>query len=195
MFNLRQRSLSPVLTAVIASSLIGITCAARADAEGPAPEASPSMAADNTVEGQVGPQFSEQTPSSSTSEPTFETETSRMTWPNVPLLATGASVFGLSYLPAVVAGALSDADGKDDLYIPLAGPWLMLTKGEDEKGGYKALLVADGITQGLGALMLFSSFFIPEKTTSHWYLIGSNDLRVAPSNVGTGYGMGAMGRF
>jgi hypothetical protein len=72
---------------------------------------------------------------------------------------------------------------------------MMLTKGEDEKGGYKALLVADGIAQGLGALMLVSSFFIPEKKTSHWYLIGSNDLRVAPSNVGTGYGLGAMGRF
>ena len=43
--------------------------------------------------------------------------------------------------------------------------------------------------------MLLSSFLIPEKKTEHWYLIGSNDLRIAPSNVGTGYGMGAAGRF
>jgi hypothetical protein len=144
---------------------------------------------------QAGPQFAEQTPTSTSSEPTFETETSRMTWPNVPLLATGATVFGLSYVPAVLGGAFSDADRRDDLYIPLAGPWMMMTKGADEKDGYKALLAVDGVVQGVGALMLLSSFFIPEKKTSHWYLIGSNDLRLAPSNVGTGYGMGAMGRF
>lgn len=197
MSKLCQRSMSPVLAAVLTGSLLVTSVGARAEdePEGPAPTASPSMPTEGT-EQQAGPQFSEQTPTSSTSEPTFEAETSRMTWPNTPLLATGATVFGLSYLPAVIGGALSDADRKDDLYIPVAGPWMMLSKGEDEETGYKVLLAANGVAQGLGALMLLSSFFIPEKKTEHWYLIGSNDLRLAPANVGrTGFGLGAAGRF
>jgi len=196
MHKLCQRTLSPVLAAVFASSLLGMSGAARADdePEGPAPTASPNVATGST-ETQAGPQFAEETTSTSSSEPTFQTETTRMTWPNTPLLATGATVFGLSYLPAVIGGAVSDADRNEDLYIPVAGPWMMMAKGEEEDRDVKALLAVDGVVQGLGALMLLSSFFIPEKKTEHWYLIGSNDLRIAPSHVGTGYGMGAAGRF
>lgn len=202
MYKLCQRSLSPVLTAVFASSILGFACAVRADdePEGPAPTTSPNVATetpDPTREAgsEVGPQFSEQTATSGTSEPSFKGETSRMTWPNVPLMATGATTFGLSYIPAVLGGALSDADHRTDLYIPVAGPWMMFANGADLDGGEKTLLAVDGAVQGLGALMLFSSFFIPEKKTEHWYLIGSNELRIAPSYVGTGYGMGAAGRF
>lgn len=187
MHKLCQRSLSPVVTAVFVGSLLGTGGLARADdePEGPAPTASPNVATEGTG----------QTSTVSSNEPTFQSETSRMTWPNKPLLATGATVFGLSYLPAVIGGAVSDADRGEDLYIPVAGPWMMMSKGEDEDGDVKALLAIDGVVQGIGALMLLSSFFIPEKKTEHWYLIGSNDLRIAPSHIGTGYGMGAAGRF
>jgi len=204
MYNLCQRTLSPVLTAVFAGSILGFSCAVRAEDEpdGPAPTTSPNIATANpdpTREmgtSEAGPQFSEETHSSGTTEPGFGSETSRMTWPNVPLLVTGVTSFGLSYIPAVLGGALSDADHRKDLYIPVAGPWMMFAKSDDVDGGEKVLLAVDGVVQGLGALMLVSSFFIPEKKTEHWYLIGSNDsLRIAPSNVGTGYGMGAAGRF
>jgi len=201
MSKLRQRIVSPAISAAFLSSLLGIAGGARADdAEGPAPHAPanvPTQGAEPVTEaGAQGPQFSEESADSSTSEPTFETETSRMTWPNTPLLATGATAFGLSYVPAVLGGALADdADHRKDLYIPVAGPFMMLTQGREPDAGIKALLIADGAVQGLGALMLISSFFIPEKRTSHWYLLGSNDVRIAPSNVGTGYGMGAVGRF
>lgn len=135
------------------------------------------------------------TATAASGEPTFTTETRRSVWPNTPLLATGATVFGVAYLPAVLGGALSEADGRKDLYIPVAGPWMMMTRGADENRGEKTLLALDGVAQGLGALMLLSSFFIPERATHHWYLIGSNDAFVAPSRVGSGYGMGARGRF
>ena len=142
------------------------------------------------------PLFTEETSSANMlEEPQFEAETQRMTWPNVPLLSTGATVFGVSYLPAVVGGALTDAEGRKDLYIPVAGPWMMFSKDPEESKGDKALLVADGVAQGVGALMLLTSFFIPEKTTRHWYLIGESDTRLAPTRIGSGYGMGASGRF
>jgi hypothetical protein len=118
-----------------------------------------------------------------------------MRWPNVPLLATGSVFFLGSYLPAVVVAAARDTDNDNDLYLPIAGPWMMFANGPEESGGYKALLVIDGVTQGLGALMLLTSFMIPERVTEHWYLLGENDLRLTPSRVGTGYGMGAVGRF
>jgi hypothetical protein len=118
-----------------------------------------------------------------------------MAWPNKALLATGATVFAAAYLPAIMGGALSDADRRKDLYIPIAGPWLMLTRGEEETRGVKTLLVLDGVAQGLGALMLVSSLFVPERATKHWYLIGANQTLLAPSRVGSGYGLGAHSRF
>jgi hypothetical protein len=127
-------------------------------------------------------------------EPLLDTETTRLSWPNVPLLATGATVFGASYVPAIVGAAISDR-GDDKLYIPVAGPWITLAQGPSETRTEKALLGVDGAVQGLGALMLVSSFFIPEKTTKSWYLIGSNDLRIAPAGGRGSYGLAAAGRF
>jgi hypothetical protein len=134
-------------------------------------------------------------PTAASVQPTLRTETNRMAWPNKPLLATGATVFGVAYLPAIVGGALSDADRRKDLYIPIAGPWLMLTRGEEETRGVKTLLVLDGVAQGLGVLMLVSSLFVPERATKQWYLIGANHTLLAPSRVGSGYGLGAHSRF
>lgn len=124
-------------------------------------------------------------------EPTFRAETRRLSWPNVPLLATGATVFGASYLPAVVGAAVTDRH--DKLYVPVAGPWLTISRAPEEKAGHKALLAVDGVAQGLGALMLMSSFFVPERVTEHWYLIGR--LQVVPGKVGKGFGLAARARF
>ena len=131
-------------------------------------------------------------------EPQFPSETRRRIYPNRPLLATGTTVFGLSYLPSVIGAAAADGDNDntDDLYIPVAGPWMMLARGPEEEGWEKTLLVLSGVGQGLGALMLVSSFFIPQRVTERWYLIGSKgNVRVAPTRVATGYGLGAAGRF
>jgi hypothetical protein len=40
-----------------------------------------------------------------------------------------------------------------------------------------------------------TSLFLPEKTTRNWYFIGDNSFHAAPSMVGTGYGVGAIGVF
>jgi hypothetical protein len=124
-------------------------------------------------------------------EPTLGAETRRISWPNVPLLATGASVLGASYLPAVIGAAVTDRH--DQLYVPVAGPWLTLSRGPEEKAGYKALLAVDGVAQGLGALALLSSFFVPERATQHWPLIGR--VQLVPARVAKGFGFAAQARF
>jgi len=149
--------------------------------------ATPPAASDRPSIAEVNPRTSAAVPP----EPTFRAETRRLTWPNVPLLVTGATVFGASYLPAVIGAAVTDRH--DKLYVPVAGPWLTLSRGPEEKAGHKALLAVDGVAQGLGALMLISSFFVPERVTEHWYLIGN--LQVVPGRVGKGFGLAARARF
>lgn len=176
--------------ALITGALLSMTCAVHAEPEDPAPNAPPN-AEPYVASSAAGDPMT----SSSNSEPTFTTETSKSVWPNKPLLVTGATVFSVAYLPALAGAAFSDADRHKDLYIPVAGPWMMLAKGAEESKGNKTLLIIDGVAQGFGALMLVSSLFIPERKTKHWYLIGANETMLVPSRVATGYGLGASGRF
>lgn len=125
-------------------------------------------------------------------EPQMETSITHKRLPNRPLLATGSVLFVGSYIPAVIGAAVSDRRGDEKMYIPVAGPWLALARGESESAGYKTLMVLDGAVQGLGALALVSSMFIPERKTKNWYLIGSNRKFQLTTH---GMGMGAVGRF
>lgn len=209
MLKLENRRIRSALSALFVGSLVSVAGSALADdAEGPAPEAPSNVATpapaetaapapEPAHETDVGAGYRTTSLRQETEEPNFQAETTRQTWPNVPLLATGATVFGVSYIPAVVGGALAkDAEDRKDLYIPVAGPFMMLTQGPEEERVYKALLITDGVVQGVGALMMLTSFFVPETKTKHWYLIGENDLRLAPTRVGyTAYGVGATGRF
>ena len=187
-----HRTVSLVLTGVLATS-----AGALAEDEPALPHAPPNVPTSGPPAVPEGPSRSgeEGASSSSVAEPTFRAETQSLRWPNVPLLTTGSVVLVGSYLPSVVVAAVRNSDNDNDLYLPLAGPWMMFANGPDESKGYKTLLVVDGIAQSLGALMILSSFMIPERVTQHWYLLGSNDLRLTPARVGTGYGMGAAGHF
>lgn len=180
------------LSMLLAGALISSAPALADDAES-APSAPPNVPTSGPQPAEGAASQPEAT--STVSEPTFKSETSAMRWPNVPLLATGSAVLVGAYLPGVVVAGVRDTEDDNDLYIPVAGPWMMLSSGDEESKGYKTLLVVDGVAQGLGALMLLTSFMIPERVTEHWYLLGSNDLRLAPSRMGTGFGMGAIGHF
>lgn len=130
-------------------------------------------------------------------EPVIDATTTQTTFPNRPLLLTGAVVLGASYGGAVIVGALSDRDADKKLYYPVVGPWLNLherdcdVNGCDNETRDKALLIGDGVLQGLGALSMLLSLVVPETTTKSWYLIGNDHLMVVP-RVG---GMTALGRF
>jgi hypothetical protein len=145
----------------------------------------------------VDPSFEGQAQARDLPEPTFDTETSRLRVPNRALLATGAVIFAGAYVPSVIGAAISDRSGDDNLYIPFAGPWLALKRGESESSGEKALMVADGIAQGIGGLAVLLSTMIPERVTRSWYLIGqSQPVRVLPTRIARGgYGLTANANF
>ena len=123
---------------------------------------------------------------------------------NRPLMVTGVIVLGGTYAASAIDAALSPRDAdKNYLYYPVVGPWMDYANrgGCPAAGscasetGNKVLLILDGVGQGLGAIGMITSLFIPEKATRNWYLIGDRGIHAAPSVVGTGYGLGAAGSF
>jgi hypothetical protein len=124
--------------------------------------------------------------------------------PDRRLIGSGITTFALSYIPALVVAAESDQSTDHHLYVPVVGPWLDLGDrpgcgpthiGCDTETTYKVLLVLDGIFQDLGVLTAVSGFLMPER---HEVVQTADDklhVLVAPSSVGTGYGMAAVGSF
>jgi hypothetical protein len=127
-------------------------------------------------------------------EPYIDATAERSTLPNRPLLVTGVLVLGASYGASAIGAARSDSETDDKLYYPVVGPWMALNDRDcsvdrcSRKTLDTTLLIGSGVLQGLGALSILSSLFIPETTTHSWYLIGNDDLNVTP--VG---GLGALG--
>jgi hypothetical protein len=132
-------------------------------------------------------------------------ETVSTTGPNRGLLHSGLFVFGVPYVASVIVASSSDHPGDDNLYLPVAGPWMDLANrgtcghlGErscDSETGNKVLLVFDGIFQGLGALDIVGAFVFPETRTVSTV---SSERRfvIAPTYWGrNGYGVHAVATF
>jgi hypothetical protein len=125
------------------------------------------------------------------------------TYINRPLLVTGLFLFGASYVPAIAIAAESSRPAdRPNLYIPVAGPWIDYGQRGcttqlpcSNESGNKALLVVDGVTQGVGALAMVTSLFIPEKKSRHWFFIGNDTVHATPTMIGGGYGLAAAGKF
>src|SRR5229473_4984867 len=102
-------------------------------------------------------------------------ETVSVTSPNGAMIHTGIFTLGVPYVASVVVAASSDHQGDRSLYWPVVGPWMDLADrgscghtGETSCGnetGNKALLVVDGIFQGIGALDIVGAFVFPETHT------------------------------
>jgi hypothetical protein len=122
---------------------------------------------------------------------------------NRPLLFTSFLLFGGTYGASAIDAAASGRDAdKNNLYYPVVGPWMDYADRcgaahpcNSNETGYKALLILDGVGQGLGVIGMVTSLFVPERSTRHWLVIGGTDFHAAPSPVGTGYGLGAGGAF
>ena len=119
--------------------------------------------------------------------------------PNSALIGSGSLMFGLSYGGSVIVAAMSDREGDQHLYIPVAGPWMDLTSRGDCRGpdcgvnetANKFLLVANGIFQSVGVLQIAGGFLFPETRT----ITRAAKLRITP-NVGKGMvGLTASGSF
>jgi hypothetical protein len=137
---------------------------------------------------------------------TTQETTSQATGPSLAMVGSGVAIFGLSYLPAVVVGAVSGLSADRALFVPLAGPWVDLTQRPGCPAGAscnaettnKVLLVADGIFQAIGALTIIGGFLTPAHRTKT--VTRTADLRptvrLSPAQLGNGgYGMMALGTF
>ena len=129
--------------------------------------------------------------------------------PSRSMLMSGVVTFGLTYGAGAIVAATSSRAADHDMFVPVAGPWMALfNRGDcggatgrscDTETTYKVLIVADGIGQALGALMVIDAFFNPETHTYSRTTTAAVDhptVRVTPASMGAGgYGMLAVGSF
>ncbi len=116
------------------------------------------------------------------------------------LVVGGAVTFGVLYLLSVLVGAaISDTnkafnnnkDNGDFLFVPVAGPFLQMTKTDSSSGN--VTLAIDGIAQAAGATM-----FIVGVTSPKTILVRNDlaEVHVMPMKMGTsGGGLGLVGTF
>lgn len=126
-----------------------------------------------------------------------------VTRPDPGLLKAGALTLGLSYVPAAAVAATSPHPVDRFLYAPVAGPWLNLDQRRCENCKHeslnKALLIGDGIIQGVGAVEIVASFLFLEThfVTAKKPPIGRQPMRLelTPVRMAGGYGLRATGTF
>jgi len=137
-------------------------------------------------------------------EPVIEPTTRSSSIPNRPLLVTGVVLLGGAYGASALAAGLSNRDSEDKLYYPVVGPWMALNDRDcgaepcNHKTLNTALLIGSGVVQGVGALSVLMSLFVPEKTTHTWYLIGDErqpHLALSPVVGQDQVGAFAVGQF
>ena len=119
--------------------------------------------------------------------------------PNGALIGSGLTMFGASYIPSMIVAASSDHPGDTALYVPIAGPWMDLVRRDAgcpyvhcaNDASNKALLVADGVFQGLGALQILGGFLFPTTRT----VTQIAGVQVVPGIGSSQVGLTAVGRF
>jgi len=134
-----------------------------------------------------------------------EQTTSQASGPSWAMVGSGAVIFGLSYIPAVVVGSASSLGADQSLFVPIAGPWIDLTQrpgcpaasscnGETTN---KVLLVTDGVFQAIGAITIVGGFLTPaHETTTVRSASTEPTWRLSPASMGAGgYGVQALGTF
>ncbi len=126
--------------------------------------------------------------------------------PNAPMLVTGTVLLGGTYAASAIGAWQSERSDDQKLYYPVVGPWLNLANRDctgrtcDNEDLNKALLIADGVGQGVGALLMVSSLFVPNGKRFLMFSAKNEPSRphftVTPSRLGfAAYGMAAVGTF
>jgi hypothetical protein len=125
--------------------------------------------------------------------------------PSRAMLVSGLATFGISYGAAALVAASSDLNADHRLFVPIAGPWMALS----DRGGCGAgtprscnaattnqvLIIADGVFQALGALLVVESFLNPETITTRRASAEPPQIHLAPTFGANGYGLSAFGSF
>jgi hypothetical protein len=136
--------------------------------------------------------------------------------PNMTLLGVGLATFGLGYGLSWSMGMSSDHWSDEKLLLPVVGPWLDLASRfcHDEtiatadgpieparrapcgtSAVERAVLVAGGVLQGLGALQIMGAFFAPLKPPSGLKAPPMPRFAIVPTFGAHGVGAMARGRF
>ena len=124
--------------------------------------------------------------------------------PNRPLLVGSGVLLLASYVPSAIVGGVSDRTEDRYLFIPVVGPWIDYGQRDcnahpcTDEDLNKAFLIGSGILQGVGAVGVLTSFFVPERRTTLSTVSSTpkKQFAVAPANVGrAGYGVAAVGTF
>jgi hypothetical protein len=122
------------------------------------------------------------------------------------LLLSGAVTFGFSYVPAVMTASESTLAIDKHLYVPVVGPWLDLANRPNcslnlscnTETGSQALLVVDGIFQGLAVIQVLAGLGAVARDTAT-AVAKSDDqpaVRIRPAQFAAGgYGLAAIGKF
>jgi hypothetical protein len=137
------------------------------------------------------------------SGPVGEIHTFSTTEPNGELIATGVFTFGLPYTTSLIVAAQSNRPADNYLYAPVAGPWLDLAnRGEcpsssacGNETAYRALLIANGVLQGVGVLQVLSGFLFPVTRSVTTVEAAGVQVKIVPQMGRDGYGLTAMGTF
>jgi hypothetical protein len=129
--------------------------------------------------------------------------------PSMAELSAGLLTLGVSYGAGAIVAATSSLPADHQMFVPVVGPWMALPN----RGGcggssglscntqttYEVLVVADGIGQALGALMIIGAFLHPEQRTvtqSNTTAAETPTVRFLPTSFdGSAYGVQALGTF
>ncbi|HEY8078799.1 MAG TPA: hypothetical protein VIF62_31925 [Labilithrix sp.] len=121
--------------------------------------------------------------------------------PNRPLLFTGAALVAFPYLAGVGVAFKNNPHADEQLFVPIAGPWMDLEARPCMMGPSctarenvaSTLVVASGVVQATGLVLALASFVIPEKDKPK--PTATADVHVAPVSFASGAGVGAAGVF
>lgn len=127
-------------------------------------------------------------------------ESEAYTTTNTPAIASGLTIFGLSYGAAVVAAATSDNEADERMFVPVIGPWLTLADRPDcpveqqecdSQTTQKILIGADGVLQAAGVITAVYGLLTPRTVVTD-----DDDYTVVPVSVaGGGPGLLLSGKF
>ena len=159
------------------------------------------------VVGTTTPSFADTSAAVEPSPDPAATERTTYRPPNLPIVIGGVVAFVGAYGASIAVAAANSSSADNNLYIPVAGPWLDLQNrpgcgGPNEpscsrEDGSRALLVVSGIFQGLGVLTIALGLVVPEKR--HTIVSAKAEkpsVHVFPAQVSRdGYGLAAAGRF
>jgi hypothetical protein len=159
------------------------------------------------VVGMTTPSFADTSAAVEPSPAPAVTEKTTYRPPNLPIVIGGLVSFVGAYGASIAVAAANNTPADNNLYIPIAGPWLDLQNRPgcgslnepscSREDGTRALLVVSGLFQGLGVLTVALGFVVPQKR--HTVVSARAEkpsVHVFPAQVSRdGYGLAAAGRF